>query len=148
MTAARTRPPGHRRAAGKPGVDQALVTLFIGAMEANDRTTADEAERAQHLIWSTRRFRTRSGDAVGKLIEETRRLVAAGDSGTLMERAAKAIPRGLRRPAFAVLADVLLADGRLDRRERTFLQRIGTTMALRPDQVRGILETIQVKNQL
>ena len=147
MTAARTRLQGSRRVAGKPGVDQALITLFIGAMEANDRTTADEAERAQHLIWSTRRFRTRSGDAVGKLIEETRRLVWAGDPG-LMVRAARAIPRGLRRPAFAVLADLLLADGRLDRRERTFLQRIGTTMALRPDQVRGILETIQVKNQL
>ena len=38
-------------------LDEALIALFIGAMNANDHVAREELARAHHLIWSTKRFR-------------------------------------------------------------------------------------------
>jgi len=103
-------------------LDEAVIALFIGAMNANDHVAADEAARAHHLIWSTRRFRRRSGDAVGKLIQDMRVLVEESGAEAVVARVVRAIPARLRAPAFAVVVDLLLADGKLDGPERRFLR--------------------------
>jgi tellurite resistance protein len=130
------------------GLDEALIALFIGAMNANDHVAADEAARAHHLIWSTRRFRRKSGESVGKLIEDMRELVATSDPREVIERASKAIPARLRSSAFAVLVDLLLADGKLEATERRFLRELGSDLRLRPDTVESILDVVVTKNQL
>jgi hypothetical protein len=129
-------------------LDEALLALFIGAMNANDHVAAAEAARAHHLIWSTRRFRRRSGDSVGKLIQDMRTLVEESDAAAMVGRIAKAIPARLREPAFAVVVDLLLADGKLDGRERRFLHGLGSELKLRQDVARQIIDVIVLKNQL
>jgi tellurite resistance protein len=141
---------GHRSVTPTAGLDldRALIALFIGAMNANDHVAPDEAERAHHLIWSTRRFRRRSGDAVGKLIDDMRSLAEQSDAGAVMDRATKAIPARLRPSAFALVADLLLADGKLDARERKFLQRLGSELKLDRESVRQVIEVVLLKNRL
>jgi tellurite resistance protein len=129
-------------------LDEALIALFVGAMNANDHVAADEAARAHHLIWSTRRFRRKSGESVGRLIEDMRELVATSDPREVIERASKAIPARLRSSAFAVLVDLLLADGKLEAKERRFLRELGSDLRLRPDTVERILDVVVIKNQL
>lgn len=143
----RTRGGGRRRPV-RLGLDQALVALFIGAMNANGHVAADEAARAHHLIWSTRRFRGRSGDAVGKLIEDMRALLEREDADTVMETAARTIPARLRQSVFAVLADLLLADGRLEAQERRFLLRVGEMLAIEPATLRRVIDVVLLKNRL
>jgi hypothetical protein len=43
------------------------LALFIGAMDANRHVAREELARAHHLIWSTNRFRRKSGETVGRL---------------------------------------------------------------------------------
>jgi tellurite resistance protein len=136
------------RTSGRLTADQGLIALFIGALEANDRTTADEAARAHHLIWSTHRFRRRSGETVGRLIEDMRRRAGGPDTAGLLARAARAIPRRQRASAYALLADLLLADGRLDRGERAFLAGIGEALGLERRRREQIVEVVLIKNQL
>jgi tellurite resistance protein len=146
---ARTTRTGRRSASsGTLGLDEALIALFIGAMNANDHVAADEAARAHHLIWSTRRFRRKSGETVGRLIERMRDLVATTDARVVVDRATKAIPARLRFPAFAVLVDLLLADGKLEGRERRFLREVGSDLKLKPEAVQQILDVVTLKNQL
>jgi tellurite resistance protein len=130
------------------GFDQALVALFIGAMTANGHVAADEAARAQHLIWSTRRFRRKSGDTLGKLILDMREALEREDVETVMTGAARAIPPRLRPSAFAVVADLLLADGRMDAKERRFLDGIGSTLRIKPETVRQVIDVVLLKNQI
>jgi hypothetical protein len=54
------------RAVRSLDLDEALIALFIGAMDANRHVARDELARAHHLIWSTRRFRRKSGETVGR----------------------------------------------------------------------------------
>ena len=128
--------------------NQAIIALLIGARNANRQVAPDEAGRAHHLIWSTRRFRRKSGATVGKLIEDMRTLLEERDADTVMEVAAKAIPARLRPSVFAVLVDLLFADGKMDAQERRFLQSIGSRLKLEPETVRQIVAVVLLKNQL
>lgn len=143
--------PTPRRRDGAPGgikVDEALIALFIAAMAANGHEAPDEAARAHHLIWSTRRFRHRSGEAVGRLIDRVRRRLLRAGPDDVLDNAARSIPGDLRQPAFAVLVDLLLADGRLEQAEQRFLRKLGSRLELDPRAVRRIVDVILLKNRL
>jgi tellurite resistance protein len=137
-----------RRPVRKLDVDEAVMALFIGAMNANHHVAREELARAHHLIWSTRRFRRKSGETVGRLIERMKTLLEEEDAATVIERAAKAVPARIRQPAFAVVADLLLADGTIDSRERKFLQALASSFRIPPRVASNIVDIMLVKNHL
>jgi tellurite resistance protein len=142
------RPVGTTSKTRDADTDRALIALFIGAMDANGHVSPHQASRAHHLIWSTRRFRRRSGDAMGRLIESVRAEFSRRDHAEVVAAATTRIPARLRRPAFAVVADLLLNDGRIDPQERRFLQRLGADLRLTPEVVRQVLAVMLLKNSL
>src|SRR4051812_48230431 len=103
-----------RRPVKRLDLDEALIGLLIGAMDANHHVAREELARAHHLIWSTKRFRRKSGETVGRLIDRMKRLLEDHESVIVMEAAARAIPARLKPAAYAVVADLLLADGKID----------------------------------
>jgi tellurite resistance protein len=129
-------------------VDQALIALFIGAMNANKDVARDELARVHHLIWSTRRFRRKSGETVRRLIDRMKRLLEDEDAATVMQRAARVVPAKLRPPVFAVVADLLLADGRIDARERRFLRQLAVDFHMPIRVATNVVDALLVKNRL
>jgi tellurite resistance protein len=128
--------------------DEALVALFIGAMNANGHIARDELARAHHLIWSTKRFRRKSGETVGRLIERMKTLLEEQEPAVVMEAAARAIPAKLRPSAFAIVADLLLADAKIDARERRFLRRLAVDFNIRAGVASHVVEAMLIKNHL
>jgi tellurite resistance protein len=128
--------------------DEALIALFIGAMNANDHVAREELARAHHLIWSTKRFRQKSGETVGRLIHRMKRLLEEQEPAVVMAAAARGIPARLRPSAFAIVADLLLADGKIDARERMFLRRLAVDFNIRARVASQVIETMLVKNHL
>ena len=139
-----TRP----RPVRKLELDEALIALFIGAMYANDHVAREELARAHHLIWSTKRFRPKSGETVGRLIDRMKRLLEGQEATAVMQAAARTIPARLRPSAFAIVADLLLADGKIDSRERKFLQRLAVNFNIRARVAHQVIEAMLVKNHL
>ena len=129
-------------------LDEALIALFIGAMNANDHVAPEELARAHHLIWSTKRFRRKSGETVARLIDRMKRLLEQQEASAVMEAAARAIPAKLRPSAFAIVADLLLADGKIDARERKFLRRLAVNFNIRARVASQVIEALLVKNHL
>lgn len=130
------------------GLDEALIALFIGAMNANDHVAREELARAHHLIWSTKRFRRKSGETVGRLIDRMKRLLEDEDPATVIDAAARVVPAQLRPSAFAVVADLLLADGTIDARERRFLRRLAASFDMRAAAATQIVDAMLTKNRL
>jgi uncharacterized tellurite resistance protein B-like protein len=128
--------------------DEALIALFIGAMDANGHVAREELARAQHLIWSTRRFRRKSGETVGRLIDRMKRLLEEQDPAAVMDRAARTIPASLRPSAFALVVDLLLADGKIDASERRYLRRLAQTFRIDPVVATDLIEAMLLKNRL
>ena len=129
-------------------LDEALIALFIGAMNANGHVARVELARVHHLIGSTKRFRRKSGETVGRLIDRMKRLLEQQEAVAVMDAAARTIPAKLRPSAFAIVADLLLADGKIDARERKFLQRLAVNFNIRARLANQIVEAMLVKNHL
>jgi len=126
--------------------DVALIALLIAATDASGHTSAEEEARAYHIIWSMRRFRSRSGDAVRRRIARVQGLIKERGASSVIEAAARQIPARLRRAAFAVAADLVLVDGRLQRSEERFLGRLAADLGLDRETATRILDVIRIKN--
>lgn len=130
----------------KLDADDAFIALMVAAMDASGHVSAEEAARAQNIIWSMRRFRHRSGDTVGRKIERMRTLVGKQGALPVTEAAARQIPTRLRAGAFAVAADLVLVDGRMDRLEGRFLRQLAVELGLERPTARSILDVMRLKN--
>ena len=137
-----------RRRVKRLELDEALIALFIGAMNANDHVAREELARAHHLIWSTKRFRRKSGEKVGQLIDRMATLVDEEAHATVVGAAARGIPAKLRPSAFALVADLLLADGTIDRGERRYLRDLAADLNIAARVASQIVEAMLVKNRL
>ena len=131
---------------GRLDVDGAVLAVLIGAMNANGHVSAEEAARAHHIIWSMRRFRRKRGEVVNRQIEDVKRLVEQRGGRAVVESAARGIPARLRRAAYAVAADLVLVDGRLEAAERRYLEELGTMLKVEGDEARKIVEVMLLKN--
>ena len=127
-------------------LDEAFMALLIGAMDANRHVSREELTRAHHIIWSMKRYRRKSGDQVNRLIDRTRTTIEERGALPVVAAAARVIPVRLRRSAFALSADLVLADGKLEPAERRFLNRLAGQLALDPQTAAGLLDAILVKN--
>lgn len=129
-------------------IDGALIALFIAAMNANGHVSRQELARAHHLIWSTRRFRHKSGEALGRLVDRAKTKLEGEDAASVIVAATKRIPTTLRLPAYTIVADLLLAEGGIDAREKRFLERLASGLRLSPSRAREAVAAMLVKNQL
>ena len=73
----------------------------------------------------------------------------ANSPGVLATPAGWSLTKARLRPsAFAIVADLLLADGRIDARERKFLQRLAVNFNIRARVANHVIEAMLVKNHL
>jgi len=138
-TTVATLPPLRRLSA-----DEAFVALIIAAMEANDHSAPEEAQRAQHIVHSMSRFRKR-GDAVGRLIFDMKQMRREHAPDAIIAAACRAIPPRLRKSAFAIVADIILADRRLQGIERRFLSSVAKQLEQTPADTNAILDAIRIR---
>jgi tellurite resistance protein len=131
---------------GKLDADDSFIALLIAAMDASGHVSAEEAARAHNIIWSMRRFRHRSGDTVGRKIERMRTMVEKHGASPVIEAAARHIPKRLRGAAFAVAADLVLVDGRMERLEGRFLRELAADLGLERHTAKSILDVMRLKN--
>jgi tellurite resistance protein len=129
-------------------LDQAIIAVLIGSMMANGHVSPEESERAHHITWSMRRFRRRSGDTVGRLIESVRQRVVVDGPVATVSLAAKVIPASTRPSVLAVAADLMLVDGTLQRQERQFLGELARQLKIAPALSLQIVKAISIKNSI
>jgi hypothetical protein len=65
---------------------------------------------------------------------------------SVIEAAARQIPTRLRRAAFAVAADLVLVDGRLQRGEERFLGGLAADLGVDQATATRILDVLRIKN--
>jgi len=137
---------GVRRSIPRLTVDDAFIAILIGAMDANRHVSPEEAARAHHIIWSMKRFRRKPGDRVNRIIDTMRTLIKNAGALVVIAAAAHVIPQRLRTAAFAVSADLVLADGTIEPAERQFLKRLAGELCLEPGTRDELVQAMLVKN--
>lgn len=116
-------------------------------MAVNGTLNAHNAVRMNELLSSSPVFRRPDGGPIPGLAARAIALLAAQGLPAVLTACARSIPANLRPTAFALAADLVLSDGRMGDRERSFLDelqgvlRIGDPTALR------ILDVLLLKNR-
>lgn len=75
-----------------------------------------------------------------------RTLVETHGSMFVIEATARMVPKRLKRAVFAVAADLVLVDGRMERLEGRFLRALAADLALDRQIAKSILDVIRIKN--
>jgi predicted lipid carrier protein YhbT len=73
-------------------------------------------------------------------------LIETHGAAAVLGASARKIPRRLRSAAFAIAADLTLADGRMDRSEARFLRALAADLGLKESVADTVLEVIRIKN--
>lgn len=129
-------------------IDEAIIAVLLAAMDANQHVSREELARAHHIIWSTRRYRRKSGERVGRLIDSMRTMVEQHGAAPVIAAAVRVIPRRLRSAVFAVTSDLVLADGTMDAAERRLLHRLASEFGIARVSATDIVKVMLVKNSL
>jgi uncharacterized tellurite resistance protein B-like protein len=135
-----------RAGIGALDTDDAFIAVLIAAMDASGHVSAAEAERAHHIIWSMRRFHDREGGEVERRIERMRVLIGEHGAEPVLKAGARHIPDRLRPAAFAVAADLVLVDGRMERLEAKFLRALAADLDLDEAEADRIIDVLRIKN--
>lgn len=127
-------------------IDEGIIAVLLAAMNANQHVSREELARAHHVIWSMRRYRRKSGERVGRLIDSMRTMVEQHGAAPVIAAAVRVIPRRLRSAVFAVASDLVLADGTIDAAERHFLHRLADEFGIARTSATDIVDVMLVKN--
>ena len=128
--------------------DDAFIALLIAAMDASGHVSVEELARAHNIIWSTRRFRHRSGERVGRKIERMKSLIEARGAAAVLQSSGRKIPARMRPAVFAIAADLTLADGRMTHAEARFLRTLAADLGLQKSVTDDIVRVIRIKNSV
>lgn len=75
-----------------------------------------------------------------------RALIEEQGGPQVVAAAARALPAHLRESAFAVAADLVLADGTLEHPERRYLLALGKELKLESSSISRIVDVMLIKN--
>jgi len=126
--------------------DSAILAVLVAAMASSGHVESEEGARAGNIVRSMRRFRNKSTVTVRRKIERVSSLIKTSGVSPVIDAAAGVVPARLRPAVFAVVADVLLVDGRFERSEQRFLGRLATSLGLDADEAQDITDVMRVKN--
>jgi hypothetical protein len=88
-----------------------------------------------------------SRETVVRLVDWMKMLLEEQEPSAVTENAARAA-RELRRSVFVIVADLVLADGNIDARERKFLPRRAANFNIRARVASHATEAMLIKNHL
>jgi hypothetical protein len=80
-------------------------------------------------------------------ISRVRALVERHGAPAVIDAAARAIPARLRPAVYAVAADLILTDGRIEPTERYFLNTLASTLGLARGTAKNIVDVMLIKNR-
>ncbi|MBW4497821.1 MAG: tellurite resistance TerB family protein [Oscillatoria princeps RMCB-10] len=123
---------------------EALVAIFVLAAAADGKICEEEkwALSANHV----RIFKSYSGEQFQELLSQVLKLIEQHSSSALFAAAKKALTPKLRQTAFAIAADLILADAVLTEEEKQFMIQLWHALEI-PDEIgEKIIEVMNIKN--
>ena len=120
-------------------VPDAIAAILVASVAADGDLNPEEAIRLNSILSTTRVLREAGNGSMQGL----------ADYGlpAVLVACAKAIPVDLRPTTFALATDLVLADGRIGDREKTFIDELQAVLDLDDPTARKIVDVLLIKNR-
>jgi tellurite resistance protein len=141
------RVKGAKEAETKLSKEESFAAITLAAVAADGVITEEEANG---LIMGLARMKLYSGynsNQMGSMLSKLVGIVRKQGVEALVNQAKESLPKELVETAFAVAADLALADGEIAAQEKDLLTKIQQTLGVSEDLAVNIIEVMLIKNK-
>ncbi len=129
------------------GPAEAFAAIALIALAADGY--ADDAEEKALMTTLSRMqlFRSYPADVLEKMLDRLLSILQRKGADTLLASALASLPHDLQETAFAVTADIVLADGEVTEEEEEFLNQLYHALEIPEETALKIIEVMLMKNR-
>ena len=126
---------------------EGFAGIALCAIAADGVITEEEAAGLATTLGRMKLYGGMSNRDINKMFEKLIRTARSDGLGKVMDLASAAISPPLKQTAFAMAADLIMADGEVAAQEKTFLERIQKSLGVMDADALKIVEVIAIKNR-
>jgi uncharacterized tellurite resistance protein B-like protein len=126
---------------------EAYAAVLVAAISADGSFGVDEANRLKTILSTSRLFEEAVQARDVDVVERALNLLTDHGVVAVLEACGAAITPELRPTVFAVAADLVLADGRVDGREKAFVDQLQAALPVDDATAVKIVEVLIIKNR-
>lgn len=126
---------------------EGFAGIALCAIAADGVITEEEAAGLATTLGRMKLYSGMSNRDINKVFEKLIKVARTDGLGKLMELSSAAVTPALKPTAFAMAADLIMADGEVASQEKTFLERIQKALGVNDADALKIVEVIAIKNR-
>lgn len=126
---------------------EAFAGILIAAAASDGHISDDEIGTINVTVNRMRLYQEQSGSQFSAMIDKLLGILKRQGPNSLLSRSAEALPSALRQTAFAVVADLIFADGSVEDEEKVILESIQNALSISDDLAMKIVEVMEIKNR-
>lgn len=126
---------------------EGFAGVALCAIASDGMITVEETSGIGTSLTRMKIFQGMTPRQLNGVFEKLVKIIRAKGVDELMTMSAAAVPGDLRATAFAVAADLLMADGTVEPSEKAFLEKIQKSLGVADDLAVKIVEVIAIKNK-
>lgn len=129
------------------GPAEAFAALALIAVAADGYLAESEAQVLNAALSRMHLFRSYSGDVMASMYDRLLGILRRQGSNALFNLAVETLPHDLYNTAFAIVTDIVLADGEISSEEEKLLNDLYHALDLSEDIAVKIIDVMLIKNK-
>ncbi|MEM6402767.1 MAG: tellurite resistance TerB family protein [Cyanobacteria bacterium P01_D01_bin.116] len=126
---------------------EAFAAITLATVAADGYLSDDEVQIMVASLTRMELFRSYSSDVMRRLFDKLCGITKRQGSDVLLKTAITSLPHHLHDTAFAVAADLILADGEVTEEEEDLLQYLYTHLNIPEEKAKNIVDAMIIKNK-
>jgi uncharacterized tellurite resistance protein B-like protein len=129
------------------GPAEAFAAIGLIALAADGYSAEVEEQALRTALARMQLFRSYPGDVLEKMIDRLLSILQRQGADTLLAAALASLPHELNETVFAVMADIVLADGEVTPEEEDFLNQLYRILEIPEETAIKIIDVMLIKNR-
>lgn len=126
---------------------EAFAAVVVGAVAADGNISDEEVAGANAIFARMKLYSDMPSDRFRKMIDRVFRLLKQNGAQGILPLAAPRLSAQLKETAFAVAADLVLADGTVEGEEKAYLDALKAAFGITDEMARAVVGVLVMKNR-
>ncbi len=127
--------------------EESFAAISLATIAADGIITEEEAQGLVVGLVRMKLYAGYNGNQMGALLNKLIGIIKKQGIDALVAMAKESLPQDMRETAFAVAADLALADGEIANQEKEILTKIQQGLGIAEDKAVNIIEVMLIKNK-
>jgi uncharacterized tellurite resistance protein B-like protein len=126
---------------------EAFTTILLVTVAADGHVSDEEAESVIGISNRMKLYQGQSAEQFNAMMRKLVGLLRKHGPDALLAKACEALPTEYRESAFAASADLIFADGSIEREEKQLVERLQSALHIPDELALKIVEVMAIKNR-